>query len=197
MQYLMTYYVYIYAVDLLQVRYGEMQMPDHVYDEIVEMKYKPDIITEFTDEKEVRRAFLEGEEFLVLEIQVVGKVEDDKKDPLTIEYLAVCNTKALMTPWMQDKIGKLTLICKRTVMNLRPKKIASLIPLIKEHDNQEVCLYRLSAWVFMDEDGTKKWIIRDQIDQVLVKVDANALHKAESAREWAKEVLEESPVEGD
>ncbi|MCX6689514.1 MAG: hypothetical protein NTZ39_07490 [Methanoregula sp.] len=168
-------------------------MPDHVHEEIREIKYKLDI-TERTEE-EVQRAFLEGEEFLVLEIQIVGKVEEDKgKDTLNVDYLAVCNTKVLMNPWMQDKIRKLTIICKKTVMNLKPRRIAGLIPLIKGCDKQEVCLYRLSAWVFMDEDGTKKWNIKDKIDPVLVEVDAVAPKKAESAKEWAKEVLME-PME--
>ncbi len=171
-------------------------MSDPVHNEIVGIKYKMDIKERAEDE--VLRAFMEGEEFLVLEIQVVGTVDDAKdKDPLTIEYLAVCNTKVLMTSWMEDKIGKLTGICKRTVMNLRPRKIAGLIPLIKKHDKQEVCLYRLSAWVFMDEDGTKKWNLKDQIDPALIEVDALAPKKAEDAREWAKEMLVQSPLELD
>ncbi|MDP2797352.1 MAG: hypothetical protein Q8N94_07570 [Methanoregula sp.] len=171
-------------------------MSDPVHNEIVEIKYKLDIKERTEDE--VRRAFMEGVDFLILEIQVVGTVDDAKdKDPLTIEYLAVSGAQALMTSWMQDKIGKLTEICKRTVMNLRPRKIAGLIPLIKKHDKQEVCLYRLSAWMFMDEDGTKKWNIKDKIDPALVEVDALALQKAEDAREWAKEVLMESPMELD
>ena len=169
-------------------------MPDHDHNEIVEIKYKLDI-KEWAED-DVLRAFIEGEEFLVLEIQVVGTVNDAKdKDPLTIEYLAVCNTKVLTTSWMQDTIGKLTIICKKTVMNLKPQRIAGLIPLIKMHDKQEVCLYRLSAWVFMDEDGTKKWNLKDKTDPALIEVDALALQKAESAREWAKEVLVESSVE--
>ncbi|MDO9034560.1 MAG: hypothetical protein Q7U51_05085 [Methanoregula sp.] len=171
-------------------------MPDPVHNEIVEIKYKMDIKERAEDV--VLRAFMEGEEFLVLEIQVVGTLDESKdKDPLTIEYLAVCNTKVLMTSWMQDKNGKLTTICKKTVMNLKPQRIAGLIPFIKMHDKREVCLYRLSAWVFMDEDGTKKWNIKDKIDPALIEVDALALQKAESAREWAKEVLVESPVELD
>ena len=171
-------------------------MPDPVHNEIAEIKYKLDIKERTEDE--VRRAFIEGEEFLVLEIQVVGTVDDAKdKDPLTIEYLAVCNTKVLTTSWMQDTIGKLTIICKKTVMNLKPKRIAGLIPLIKKHDKQEVCLYRLSAWLFMDEDGTKKWNIKDKIDPALIEVDTLAPKKAEDAREWAKEVLVESPLELD
>lgn len=171
-------------------------MPDPVHNEIVEIKYKQDIKERAEDE--VLRAFMEGEEFLVLEIQVVGAVDEVKdKDPLTIEYLAVCNTQVLTTSWMQDTIGKLTIICKKTVMNLKPQRIAGLIPLIKKHDKQEVCLYRLSAWVFMDEDGTKKWNIKDKIDPALIEVDALAPKKAEDAREWAKEVLVESPLESD
>ena len=171
-------------------------MPDPVHNEIVEIKYKLDIKERAEDE--VLRAFIEGEEFLVLEIQVVGAVDEAKdKDPLTIEYLAVCNTQVLTTSWMQDTIGKLTIICKKTVMNLKPQRIAGLIPLIKKHDKQEVCLYRLSAWVFMYEDGTKKWNLKDKIDPALIEVDAFALQKAESAREWAKEVLVESSLELD
>ena len=165
-----------------------------MHNEIVEIKYKLDIKERAEDV--VLRAFMEGKEFLVLEIQVVGTLDESKdKEPLTIEYLAVCNTKVLMTSWMQDKIRKLTTICKKTVMNLKPQRIAGLIPLIKKHDKQEVCLYRLSAWVFMDEDGTKKWNIKDQIDPALIEVDAFALQKADDAREWAKEVLVESPLE--
>ena len=171
-------------------------MSDTVHNENVEIKYKLDIKERAEDE--VLRAFMEGEEFFVLEIQVVGTVDDTKdRDPLTIEYLAVCNTKVLTTFWMQDKIGKLTTICKKTVMNLRPHRIAGLIPLIKMHDKQEVCLYRLSAWLFMDEDGTKKWNLKDKIDPALIEVDALAPKKAEDAREWAKEMLVQSPLELD
>ena len=58
-------------------------------------------------------------------------------------------------------------------------------------------MYRLSAWVFMYEDGTKKWNLKDQIDPALIEVDALAPKKAEDAREWAKEVLVESSLELD
>ena len=171
-------------------------MPDPVDVKIVEMKYKPDII-EHTEE-EVRRGILEGESFLVLEMQVVGTVDSARSgDPLLIRYLAVCNKKVLITPWMQDKIEKFTIICKKTVMNLKPNRLAGLTPLVKEHDNQEICLYRLSARMFIDEDGTKKWILEDKIDPALMEVDALAPKKGEAAKEWAKEVLDESPLMAD
>lgn len=171
-------------------------MPDPDQNEIVDIKYKPDIKERAEDD--VLKAFLEGEEFLVLEIQVVGTVDDAKdKDPLTIAYLVVCNTKVITTPWMQDKMNKLTIICKKTVMNLKPQRIAGLIPLIKKHDQHEICLYRLSAWMFMDENGTKKWNIKDKIDPALIEVDALAPKKAEDAREWAKAVFVDFPMKLD
>ena len=98
---------------------------------------------------------LEGEEFMVLEIQVIGMVEKYQgKDSLTIDYLAACNQKALTSRWMQEKIRLLSKVCEETVMIINRRMSARLFLLIREREDQELCLYRLSAWLSMGDDGS-------------------------------------------
>ena len=90
-------------------------MPDEPFEILTDIKYPPEIIDR--TEEGARRGLLEGEEFMVLEVQVIGMVEKyEGKNSLTIDYLAACNQKALTSPWMKEKIRLLTDVCENTVM---------------------------------------------------------------------------------
>jgi len=165
-------------------------MPDDTFEEVTEIKYKPEII-ERTDE-EARRGMLEGEAFMVLEIQVIGMVEDYQgKDSLTIDYLAACNQKALASRWMKEKIRSLTNVCEVTVMGITNRMRARLFLHIKKQADQELCLYRLSAWMSMGDDGSQCWSIRDQIDPVFEQLDTSVEGRATEARRRAGNVMEQ------
>ena len=75
-------------------------MPEDTFEVVTEIKYRPEIKEQ--TEEEARRGLLEGEEYMVLEIQVIGMVEIfEGKDSLTIDYLAACNQNAVASPWMK------------------------------------------------------------------------------------------------
>ena len=165
-------------------------MTEDAFEELTEIKYRPEI-TERTEE-EARRGLLEGEEFMVLEIQVIGMVEKDQgKDSLTIDYLAACNQKALASRWMKEKIRSLTDVCEVTIMGITQRVRSRLFLRIRKQEDQEMCLYRLSAWLSMGDDGSQRWSIRDKIDQVFEQEDISVADRAAKARRLAGNVMEQ------
>jgi hypothetical protein len=94
-------------------------MSEDLFEDVMATKYKPNII-ELTEE-EARQGILEGEAFMVLEIQVIGMAEmDQEKASLIIDFLAACNQKALTSPRMKEKILSITDVCEGTVMGITP-----------------------------------------------------------------------------
>jgi len=185
----MMRYVYGYVIDFYK-KNGGKQLSEDAFEEVTEIKYRPEII-ERTDE-EARRGMLEGEEFMVIEIQVIGMVEKYQgKDSLTIDFLAACNQKALTSPWMKEKIRSLTNVCEVTVMGITNRMRARLFLQIKKQADQELCLYRLSAWLSMGDDGSQRWSIRDQIDPVFEQLDTSVAKRATKARRLAGNVMEQ------
>ena len=82
-------------------------MSEDMFEEVTATKYKLDIIER--TEEEARRGMLEGEEFMVIEIQVIGMVENYQgKDSLAIDYIAAFHQKALTSRWMEEKIRLLS-----------------------------------------------------------------------------------------
>ena len=165
-------------------------MSEDAFEEVKPTKYRPDI-TERTEE-EARRGMLEGEEFMVLEIQVIGMVEKYQgKDSLTTDYIAACNQKALTSRWMQEKIRLLSDVCEGTVMGITQRVRSKLFLRIRKQVDQELCLYRLSAWLSMGDDGSQRWSIRDKIDPVFEQEDMSIAERATDARRLAGNVMEQ------
>ncbi|MCX6684050.1 MAG: hypothetical protein NTZ37_04905 [Methanoregula sp.] len=166
-------------------------MSEDLFEKVTATKYQPDIIER--TEEEARRGMLEGEAFMVLEIQVIGMVEKDQgKDSLIIDFLAACNQKALTSRWMEEEIRSLTDVCEGTVMGITPRVRSGLFLRIRKHVDQELCLYRLSAWLSMGDDGSQRWSIRDQIDPVFVLLDMSVVGRATEARRLAGNVMEQT-----
>jgi len=167
------------------------RMPDEPFEILIDIKYPPEII-ERTEEG-ARRGLLGGEDFMVLEIQVIGMVEKyEGKDSLTIDYLAACNQKALTSPWMKEKIRLLSDVCENTVIVINNRIQARLFLQIREDDDRELCLYRLSVWISMGEDGSQHWSIRDRIDPVFMQEDRSVGKRAVEARRLSGIAMEQN-----
>ena len=159
--------------------------------EILEKTNYPPAIKEHTEE-EVRKGLLQGEEFMLIEIQVVGSPERYRgTEYLTFEYIAAMSQKALTSEWMKENIRLISKVCEDTVMvtdNLVTRRLASLI---RKTRARELCLYRLSVWYSMRDNGSPKYSIRDQIDPVFAKQDPVVGERAAEARRLAGMVMEE------
>lgn len=162
--------------------------PEEPFEIVTDIKYRPEI-TEHTEE-EARRGFLEGEEFMVIEIQVVGIAEKYRgTDSFNVDYLAACNQNALASRWMEEKIRLLTKVCEDTVMALPGRVNARLFLRIRNEKKHELCLYRLSAWMSIGDDGSRRWSIRDRIDPVFEEEDPSVGKRAVEARRLAGIVM--------
>jgi len=143
----MMRYVYGYVIVVTKMTEGN-NCQRICFEKVTATKYRPDI-TERTDE-EVRREMLEGEEFMVLEIHVIGIVENYQgKDSLTIDYIAAFHQKALTSGWMEEKVRLLSKVWEDTVMAINNRINTRLFLQIRKREDQELCLYRLSAWLSM------------------------------------------------
>ena len=142
--------------------------------------------------EEARRGMLEGEEFMVIEIQVIGMVENYRgKDSLAIDYIAAFHQKALTSGWMEEKVRLLSKVCEDTVMAINNRINTRLFLQIRKREDQELCLYRLSAWLSIGDDGSQRWSIRDQIDPVFEQEDRAVGKRATEARRLAGKVMGE------
>ena len=165
-------------------------MSEDVFEQVTATKYKLDIIER--TEEEARRGMLEGEAFMVLEIQVIGLREKDQgKDSLAIDYIAAFHQKALTSGWMEEKVRSLTDVCEGTVMAINNRMSNRLFLQIRKREDQELCLYRLSAWLSIGDDGSQRWSIRDQIDPVFEQEDRSVGRRATEARRLAGKVMEQ------
>jgi len=153
-------------------------------------KYLP-TIKERTDE-EARQAMLEGEEFMLLEIQVIGSLEKYRgRDYLSFDYIAAMSRKALSSEWMKEKIRLVSKVCENTVMGIDNLTTRRLSASIRKTGTRELCAYRLSAWYSLGEDGSSRYSIRDQIDPVFEMNDPAAGKRAVEARRLAGRVMGE------
>jgi hypothetical protein len=165
-------------------------MSEDVFEKVTATKYKPDIIER--TEEEARRGMLEGEAFMVIEIQVIGMVENYQgKDSLAIDYIAAFHQKARTSHWMKEKVRLLSKVCEDTVMAINNRINTRLFLQIRKQVDQELCLYQLSAWLSMGDDGSQHWSIRDQIDPVFEQEDWSVGKRATEARRLAGNVMEE------
>ncbi|WP_321504576.1 hypothetical protein [uncultured Methanoregula sp.] len=163
-------------------------MPEDAFEEVAEIKYRPEILER--TEEEARRGMLEGEEFMVIEIQVIGMVESDQGvESLTVDYCAAFHQKALTSPWMKEKVHLLTDVCENTVMVMNGWIRSRLFHKLQRQEDKELCLYRLSAWLSMGDDGAERWSIRDKIDPVFEQEDRSVVKRAAEARRLAGKMM--------
>lgn len=82
-------------------------------------------------------------------------------------------------------------ICEGTVIVLTRQIRTRLFLQIRKREDQELCLYRLSAWLSIGDDGSQRWSIRDQIDPVFEPEDRAVGKRATEARRLAGKVMGE------
>jgi len=163
---------------------------EEMFEVLEKTNYRP-AIKEHTEE-EARQAMLEGEEFMLLEIQVIGSLEKERgREFLTFDYIAAMSGKALSSEWMKEKIRLISKVCENTVMGIDNLITRRLSAAIRKTDARDLCLYRLSVWCSMGEDGSSQYSIRDQIDPVFAKNDTAAGTRAAEARRLAGKVMGE------
>lgn len=148
--------------------------------------------SELTDE-EIQRAMLEGDQFLITEVQIVGKEEKfNGQAAYTLDFQAAVRQERI-SPWMQDKIRHLSDICNKTVMKVNDRTRDKIFNLLKENQGKEVCLYRLEVWMSIGDGGSIVWDVQDFIDPGFVEMDQGAvLKRADDAREEARRVMGEN-----
>jgi len=143
-------------------------------------------------EEEARRGMLEGEEFMVIEIQVIGFIEKDRgEESFAFNYVAAMNENAVSLPWMKEKIRLLSKVCQDTVLTMNDLITRRIYRSIRKTGARELLLYRLSVWVSVHDDGSPRWSIRDQIDPVFCREDSSVEKRAVEARRLAGMVMEE------
>jgi hypothetical protein len=170
----------------------EQGKSEEMFEVIGTTNYRP-AIQERT-EKEARQAMLEGEKFMLLEIQVISSLEKYRgRDSLTFDYLAAMSEKALSSEWMKEKIRLISKVCEDTVMGIDNLTTRRLSAAIRKSVTRELCPYRLSVWCSMNDDGSPRYSIRDQIDPVFAKNDPAAGKKAVEARRLAGKVMGGEP----
>lgn len=136
--------------------------------------------------KQIDRALLEGDQFLITEVRIVGKQEQFKgQAAYSLEFQAAVR-KERIDPWMQDKIRRLSDICNKTVMKVDDRTRDKIFTLLKENRGEAVCLYRLEVWMSMGDGGSIVWDVQDYIHPGFVKMDQGAvLRRADDARKEA------------
>ena len=146
-------------------------------------------VSELTDE-EIDRALLEGDQFLITELRIVGKEEKfNGQAAYTLDFQAAVRQERI-DPWMQDKIRRLSDICNKTVMRVDDPIRHKIFNLLKENQGKEVCLYRLEVWMSVGDGGAIVWDVQDYINPGFVEIDKGAvLRRADDAREQARVVM--------
>ena len=92
---------------------------------------------------------------------------------------------------MEEKVRLLSKVCEDTVMAINNRINTRLFLQIRKREDQELCLYRLSAWLSIGDDGSQRWSIRDQIDPVFEQEDRAVGKRATEARRLAGKVMGE------
>ena len=159
-----------------------------VFEIVGRPKYQP-AVKERTEE-EARQAMLKGEELMILEIQVIGSLEKYRgRDYLSFDYIAAMSEKALSSEWMKEKIRLISKVCENTVMGIDNATTRRLSAAVRKTGTRELCAYRLSVWCSMNDDGSPRYSIRDQIDPVFTESDPAAGTRAVEARRLAGMVM--------
>jgi hypothetical protein len=152
-------------------------------------RYLP-AVPEMTEE-ELREGLLKGQNLLILQIQVVGTiVKEPDRESIAINYLAAMNQNARTMDWMREMVMRLTDICEQTIMTDDVRMTRRIFSAIR-NDGGERCLYRLSVYAQMQDDGSTALSVSDEIDTVFAEQDPAAGQRAAEARRLAANVMEE------
>ena len=175
---------------------GESEPESEEMFEILPKTNYPLAIKEQTEE-EAQRGLLEGEENMLVEIQVIGSPGKHRgMESLNIDYVAAISQKAVTSPWMKETIQLLSKVCEDTVMGMNNPITRRIAHAVRDTNARESCLYRLSVWLSMGDDGSPQYSIRDQIDPVFSQEDSSVGKRAEEARRLAGVVMEERGTSG-
>jgi hypothetical protein len=162
--------------------------------EVLGTAHFPPAIEEHTEE-EARRLMLEGGEFMLLEIQMVGVIgQEQGRNPLAVEFLVAMSKKALSSAWIKEKVRLLSKVCDDTMHGIDRKTTRHLAAAIRKTHDRERCLYRLSVWCSMNDNGLPQYRIRDQIDPVFESTDPAVGKRAAEARRLAGIVMGVAPL---
>lgn len=175
---------------LLRVRAGMEDRTES--EEMFEIVGRPRFLPAVKErtEEEARQAIIEGEELMLLKIQVIGSLEKYRgRDFLSFDYIAAMSEKALASEWMKEKIRLISKVCENTIMGISNATTRRLSAAIRKSVARELCPYRLSVWCSMNEDGSPRYSIRDQIDPVFAENDPAAGTRAIEARRLAGIVM--------
>jgi hypothetical protein len=142
--------------------------------------------------EETRRALIEGDDYLIVEMHVIAKAEKIRGlDSASVEYQSTCLSDN-RSPWMKKKIGLLADICQETVMNFDTAIRDKVLGLLQRQDGREICLYRISVWISLGDDGTLVWTVLDWIEPGFARINQRDIfYDTEEARQRAKSIMEE------
>ena len=142
--------------------------------------------------EETRQALIEGDDYLIVEMHVVAKAEKIRgEDSASVEYQSMCQSDN-RSPWMKKKIGLLADICQETVMNFDTAIRDKVLGLLQRQDGREICLYRISVWISLGDDGTLVWTVLDSIEPGFARINQrDVFYDTEEARQRAKSIMEE------
>ncbi len=88
---------------------------------------------------------------------------------------------------MKKKIGLLADICEDTVMNFDTSIRDKVLAFLRRHDGSAICLYRISVWMSLGDDGTPVWTILDSIEPGFARINQRGVSYD----------TEEAPTEGE
>ena len=142
--------------------------------------------------EETRRALIEGDDYLIVEMHVMAKAEKIRgADSASVEYQSMCQSDN-RSPWMKKKIGLLADICEDTVMNFDTSIRDKVLALLRRHEGSAICLYRISVWMSLGDDGTPVWTVLDSIEPGFARINQRDVsYDTEEARQRAKSIMEE------
>ena len=146
-------------------------------------------IKEKTDE-EAKKGYLEGEEFLLLELVMLGQIEKGQdRESIAMDYIATISQNAVSSEWMREKIQRLTEACEMTIMPTDKFATRRLFSSIRRTGTGEMCLYRLFVWTAMNDDGSSRFSIRDEIAPVFLQQDPDVEIRAAETRRVALNIM--------
>ena len=142
--------------------------------------------------EETQRALIEGDDYLIVEMHVIAKADKIRGlDSASVEYQSMCQSDN-RSPWMKKKIGLLADICQETVMNFDTAIRDKVLGLLQRQDGREICLYRISIWMSLGDDGTPVWTVLDSIEPGFARINQRDVsYDTEEARQRAKSIMEE------
>jgi hypothetical protein len=140
--------------------------------------------------EETQQALIKGDELLILEMQVMAKAEKFQGlEGASVEYVSTCMNNN-RSPWMQEKIRLLADLCQDTVMNFDNTIQDKLFARLQRQAGKQVCLYHISVWLFIGDDGIPEWTVRDSIEPGFARINRKELvHTRVEVRQRLKSII--------